>query len=377
MNLHLFQDEKYVDYFIHRTASLGYKEERFVVYTTHKREKPLYVKSENIHFCQYGTPDFGAAVGEISQYKKVYIHYLSTMMAEFVNTLPKSIKIIWIFWGADGLETLRVFAESSLYQPSTLELYKKWKLKSRMHFKEVWRWLKKEIKGYLLYKNHIKAARRCNYVATLIPEDYALIQKKHQLTARFIPYFYTTVAQMVPQQLSVKNVNVFLGNSASFTNNHVEILEKLARLALNHRKVLCPLSYGIEEYKEMILEKGKILLGHHFQPLTTFLHRDEYYQHIESACVAIMNHSRQQGLGNIIAFLMSGARIYMSNESTLYRFLVQNGLILFSVQEDFLLGGQEILNPLTSEQIEHNRLKITELFGEEAGENICHQLLNL
>lgn len=377
MNLHLFQDEKYVDYFIEKTTSLGVEGQKYVVYTPHKQAHPKYVKSKEIHFCQFNSPEFHQAVGQVNQYEKIYIHYLSTYMAEFVNSLPKTSRIVWIFWGADGLETLRVFSNQSLYQHKTQVLYENWKLKNRLHFKEIWKWLKKETKGYLLYKNHIKAARRVNYIATLIPEDYELIRKKHNLRGQYVSFFYTTARQMVPVDLNVKGDNIFLGNSASFTNNHLEILEKLAALPLKNRKVLCPLSYGIEEYKQLILEKGKQLLNHNFYPLTEFLDRDAYYEYLESASVAIMNHNRQQALGNIIAFIMSGAKIFMSEESTLFHYLRRNGLLLYSVQHDFLPENDGVLAPLSPEAIHQNRIIIGNLLGEDPGKATYLNLLTL
>lgn len=377
MNLHLFQDEKYVDYFIEKTTSLGVEGQKYVVYTPHKQAHPRYVKSQEVVFCQFNSPEFRLAVGEVKQYEKIYIHYLSTFMAEFVNSLPESCRVVWIFWGADGLETLRVFSDESLYQHKTQVLYQNWKLKNRFHFKEIWKWIKKEAKGYLLYKNHIKAARRVNYIATLIPEDYELIRKKHNLKGQYVAFFYTTAAQMVPMQLAVKGDAIFLGNSASFTNNHLEILEKLAKLSLGGRKVLCPLSYGIEEYKKLILEKGKNLLKDNFYPLTDFLARDTYYEYLESASIAIMNHNRQQALGNIIAFVMSGAKIFMSEESTLFHFLRRKGLLLYSVQHDFLPETEGVLSPLSPEAIHQNRLIIGELLGEDPGKATYLNLLTI
>ncbi len=90
-----------------------------------------------------------------------------------------------------------------------------------------------------------------------------------------------------------------------------------------------------------------------------------------------MNHNRQQALGNIIAFVMSGAKIFMSEESTLFHFLRRKGLLLYSVQHDFLPETEGVLSPLSPEAIHQNRLIIGELLGEDPGKATYLNLLTI
>ena len=70
--------------------------------------------------------------------------------------------------------------------------------------------------------------------------------------------------------------HIQLGNSATPTNNHIEAIDWLAQMELGARRVIVPLSYGSDEYRDMVCAYGKKRLGDTFQPVTDFMPFDEY-----------------------------------------------------------------------------------------------------
>ena len=93
--------------------------------------------------------------------------------------------------------------------------------------------------------------------------------------------------------------NIQLGNSSSFSNNHIEALHILKNFNLTGRKIITPLNYGNLRYGNITQRIGSKLFKDEFHPLTKSLERNEYVSYMNSCGFIIMNHYRQQGLGNI------------------------------------------------------------------------------
>ena len=160
-----------------------------------------------------------------------------------------------------------------------------------------------------------------------------------------------------------------LGNSASFSNNHVEIIDKLLTLELGNVKVIIPLSYGDKKYGKYIADYAKWNLGKNAFPMLDFVPYDQYAELLASCGVVIMNHIRQQALGNVMQALMNGSRIYLNEQSTLYEFLVASGFHLSTIQK------LSQIYPLTPLEQQHNKELYNRVFGKEAQQKKAKQLI--
>lgn len=118
--------------------------------------------------------------------------------------------------------------------------------------------------------------------------------------------------------------DVQLGNSASLSNNHLDALTLLSRPELGPRRVVVPLGYGDARYRDAVAEVGREMLGERFVPLMGFMLPDDYRAVVASCGHVVMNHLRQQALGNIFDALWRGARVYM-NDTSAYRGLRRIG----------------------------------------------------
>ena len=81
---------------------------------------------------------------------------------------------------------------------------------------------------------------------------------------------------------------------------------------------------------------------------------DEYINTLSSCSVVIMNHIRQQGLGNIIIMLYLGARVFLRKENPIYGFFKNEGAKIFSI-EDLELNRELISEKITEEELIINR----------------------
>jgi|SRR5690554_964426 len=106
-------------------------------------------------------------------------------------------------------------------------------------------------------------------------------------------------------------VEIQVGNSADPSNNHLEVFEKLARLRADNFRVYVPLSYGDQRHASRVINEGRKLFGDRFVPLVDFLPLDQYQKFLATIDVAIFNHNRQQGLGNLISLLGMGKKVYL------------------------------------------------------------------
>ena len=127
--------------------------------------------------------------------------------------------------------------------------------------------------------------------------------------------------------------DILLGNSASAENNHLDAFALLVKVNLEDRKIISPLCYGDSKYKDLILTEGEIFFGDNFEPLINFMPINEYLKTIEKCGFVIMNHIRQQALGNILIMLYFGAKIFLRKECPTYIFLKEQGAVVFSIQE--------------------------------------------
>lgn len=169
-----------------------------------------------------------------------------------------------------------------------------------------------------------------------------------------IPFTYYPIEVIIKnEELRAEGPNILLGNSSSATNNHLEALELLQKLDLGNRKVITPLSYGSPKYAKEIIREGKQLLPDRFSPLTNFLPIEEYNKVISGCGIVIMNHYRPQAMGNIIASLYLGAKVFL-NDTDIYQYFKHLGCHIYLIEKD-LISSEEPLVLLTQKQVLENR----------------------
>jgi len=162
-----------------------------------------------------------------------------------------------------------------------------------------------------------------NEITSFIPGDYKVAKKVYKTEADYNyaitynvfaePSYYDKLVSQASKNNS-KTTFIQVGNSADSSNNHIDILKMLLPYKEKDIKIVVPLSYGDERHKERIITFGNVNFGDKFKPITDFYELKEYLKVLNQVEVAIFNHKRQQGLGNMTKLLRLGKKVYLRSD---------------------------------------------------------------
>lgn len=152
-------------------------------------------------------------------------------------------------------------------------------------------------------------------------------------------------------------IRILIGNSADPSNRHSEILEKLESFKNENILIFAPLSYGSKIYAELVSKLGKTKFGNKFIPLTELMMFDQYKKFLATIDIAIFNHDRQQGMGNLIPLLGMGKKVFINEKITTWNFLKEIGIKCFS-------NSCLDLSPLSNTDMNKNISLVKAIFSE-------------
>ena len=301
----------------------------------------------------------------------VVIHYLQYRTSLFLNNYSIEKHIIWFCWGGDVFD-LGIFFNKFV-------LRKTWLLRIKLAFQNNIRLglitLAKSLLPNLFNMNSaaleiIQSIDRVNIVVPVVPGDYWVLKNNFNIKPALfhLNYVNPIFEQKVYSELTSNNI--LLGNSANFTSNHIEAIKGLSKLDLGSRKVIIPLNYGDIHSRDYISDFAKKNLPNNAECLTNFLPFEDYQNILSSCSIFVMNHLRQQAVGNIVQGIMNGANIYLNKSSTVYQFLKGKGFIVSEMGE---LRGLRCLN---NQEKEFNKVKCIEVFGKEQQHKKVRELIN-
>lgn len=293
-----------------------------------------------------------AVAREIPGYSMIVLHGLTSFNSKLILVCDDVSHFLWLLWGTEVYSNPKI-TSSAIYGKKTFRLHFNrltYPLKNLM--RPVWHRL---IKGESdINTLRLKAIGRLEAVGILYREefDYFVTRKIVRPDMHYIRFTYGPFDTLIKDKAKrISGSNILLGNSASPANNHLEAFEKLSAFDLTGRRVIVPLSYGSESYRQKISIIGKKMFGDNFAPLTEFMLEEEYEEVISSCSIVIMNHYRQQALGNILIMLWFGAKIYLDKRSTVYSYLKRAGFIFFDIDQDL-----DVTNPISLELLDNHKV---------------------
>lgn len=297
-------------------------------------------------------------------------HGMSYNNSIVVNSLPKTIKLLWILYGTEIYNNSFLFNKKIVTGTITYKTFFNGNTidKLQKKFKSVFRGFKYRINHNTLvpHKEVLIAMQRAEYCGILYKEEFNLVKSKLHTDIKHFKFTYYPIEKMLEDiNVNVNESNILLGNSASFTNNHLEVFEKIKNLDLKDSKIITPLSYGNRAYAENIIQHGTNSLGKNFEPLTDFMPLHEYNTYIQSCGIVIMNHYRQQAVGNVLTMLWMGAKVYLDDRNTLYHYLKRIGVHVFEIKTDLISENENALKLLTKEEQSHNRACLEKEISQE------------
>lgn len=187
-----------------------------------------------------------------------------------------------------------------------------------------WRWRIKELFRRPLIRNF-------GHLVTYVPGDVDLARQWYGAKGTYhecLIYPSNTFRPIPMPDGTHSGLQILIGNSADRSNNHAGILQALKPFKDMPLKVFAPLSYGDRAYAQEITREGQKTLGEQFVPLLDFMPYEAYLQLLAGIDIAIFNHQRQQGMGNIIALLGMGKTVYIRSDTSSWHALTGMGLTL-------------------------------------------------
>jgi len=266
----------------------------------------------------------------------VILHCLPPNHLPLLSAIPPGPMVAWLGWGYDYYGLLNDAFPEGLLGPETSALQARLAgspagapAPTGLSFARPYR---KPTAG------EIEALRRVDVFSPVLDTEYRLA-RRHQpwLRAEYLRWNYGTVEDdfsLPGAPAAAPGPNLLVGNSATAPNNHLELFGLIRRrVDLGGRQVVVPLSYGDPHYRRHVLEAGTRAFGAAFVPLVDFMPREDYIRTLASCGFALMNHVRQQALGNIYISALLGARIFLDRRNPLLAWLRSQGLPIGDLEQ--------------------------------------------
>ncbi|MBO4264075.1 MAG: hypothetical protein J5871_05290 [Bacteroidales bacterium] len=363
MILHLVTDEHFADYVLQDFSAPDMHSEIVLIPCNEQLDKVL--QKDKMPMARPGTPDFQALLQRLGSYKAIVFHGLFNPWCEQVlEAVPSHVKIAWVFWNGEIYSRPGICAK--MLAPGTRLLYR-------------CRKLLKNLRGTAPedYFVPLHYFRRIGLCLTDVQEEYQFVKDViGNPRLQWGWYNYYSLEETVGPLLEAHCAGdgILVGNSASIECNHLESFWALRRKDLRERQVYVPLSYGMPWVRNYACKIGQLLMKSHFYPLLDYLPRTEYNRILCSCPTVIMAHWRPNAMGNCIAALWLGARLYMSEHSDDYRYFKRIGITLFSVERDLKKGD---FSPLPEADWRHNQQILREIYARDAKKQKLRELVTV
>lgn len=279
-------------------------------------------------------PSFLTHVVWVANYRELYQnHEYKKMILEcdkvIINGVWGSEMMLLYFPGYVRKKTYLFFWGSEIYM-----------MREKIPLRNIQKKCKRAAKKYLI--------KNAGGVITLVQGDFDVLQKYVKVRGKHFVARMASNKEMYEMQEALLDYHkpknpyyVLLGNSATGSNRHYEMIDLLTKYKDRNIKFLCPLSYGDMDYAKGVIAYGNEKLGDSFVPLTEFMEAREYYQLLNMCSAGIFNNDRQQALGNIFALLRFGAKVYLREGTSMWEFFQEKGMLVYNMEQ----LSDDLVNP--------------------------------
>ncbi len=330
--IHLLVDDKFIDSAIREFEAVSPGVHEYLLPAgqppyRHLRSPLVQAVTREACLARMRQPDVAAVI----------CHGLPLSHLLMLPELPPGPTVIWLGWGYDYYGLIADAFPQGLFMPETSALVARIHPRGGLPQPGVMR--ASVLSAARPYakpsRTELAALQRIDLFSPVLPNEYHLV-KQHQpgFKAGFIRWNYGTTEDDMSligagQGLPRLGRNILVGNSATPANNHLECFAALRKLPdLDDRQVIVPLSYGDFDgaYPRHIVSVGTQHFGTRFVPMREFLPKDRYIEVLTSCGHVMMNHIRQQAMGNLIISGLMGAKLHMNRGNPAASWLKRLGL---------------------------------------------------
>ena len=365
--LHILHDEKHIDDLI----ELFNSSTSINTYVTIEDELPFKLIKYHASEVQVIERDKILSFIKEGGYQLVAFHSLTRDKYELVMQIPKEIKVLWSEWGYDIYEPwldMPPVCPIEIYKPLTKQML----LPKSLLFDRIIRKIIKiiqykryrdiQIERQRILQSELKLQqrllKRIDYMATVLPYEYDLLSHLESFSATYFPFQYATKKNSCVDPIYDNANKILLGNSATATNNHLDVINILRERKIWNECVL-PCSYGKADYLEKLKHSVANIPKMRF--LDTFMPLAEYTNLLKSCRVGVFGHVRQQSIGSILLCMLQGSKVFLWKDSVAYKYFKNAGCFIYTIEDDLTVENIEKL--LSKNEREINQKIVIEQFS--------------
>lgn len=257
---------------------------------------------------------------------KIFFHGLFSTTRVFFFFLQPWLwkKCYWIVWGGD------------LYSAKTSD--------QKKSFTKLKEWMKR------------KMIPRLAGVITLTEGDQQLVRDWYGYHGNFYLTSYPIPLQSIGMKEKLSNrlnrksdtINIVIGNSATDTNHHYEVLDQLKKYKDENIHIFLPLAYGFgewQEYGRKVTSYATEIFGtDKVTPIVNRMSGEEYTDYMRKMNIAIYNNDRQQAMGNIAIMLAVGAKVYIRTDTNMWDHYLKLNQKMYDISDIEHLSFEEFID---------------------------------
>lgn len=373
-NLVFLPDSPYSEWIIKRSEELFSGLNKYVILIDDISKPPRF-EHLNATLVENKVLEKAPVLGDLKVFKRIIVNYHTPFIGCFLNRRKDELskaKLIWVIWSGD-LYKHKSFAAKA-YTTRTLEILPTEKRiatwKKNIHHRILMAMGKPNKYGFQ------KSFAKFDFVATIFEKDIQEAKTVLGVNANWIPFAILSLDEMFSEDFLEKKSNlgnkIMVGHSGSPENNHLDVYDQIHKLLPESEvTVLSPLSYGNTAYISAVKSLGKNYFGAKFETLEDFIPRESYYKKLSEASFAIFNHKIQQAFGNILGLIFMGVKVFLNPENPVFIELTGHNIKVFDYSK---ITQEDLLTPLSSQDVDKNRLLIRLLFKEEKIRKYYHDL---
>lgn len=260
-----------------------------------------------------------------------------TVLNEYADTLDKADRIIVAAFFDDALQLLNM--PQTLWDKTYIQFWGG----DIYRFRQKRKGLVAILKQMTVHSMVRRCILKCAGVLTLVEKDYDAIEdifgvkdidhRVIQVPDDFYGLNHIDYARIVRDTDYHGKKRILVGNSATPENQHTEVFAWLKDKIDDETEVLVPLSYGLDDYRKEVIDKGSEFFGNAFVPVTDFMAREDYIGLLSTCDTAVFNNNRQQATGNIILLANLGKKLYLRDDTSMWDFFKDLHFALYRTQD--------------------------------------------
>lgn len=316
---------------------------------------------------------------DFSPYSHIVAHFMSMDSIDFIKSVPDNIHVCWEIYGWDLYDQFLVDKGIRLYYTNKYKYSKYFLFHTYaagfidfIHYlkgdKYCLKYQKRKQFKYII--NRVDSIQYCCKYDAVYVENFS---SREIPSYEIFNYALSIVLGDLKDCTFYEGRNIMIGNSASFSNNHLYVLDHIKELKVpSGLKIILPLSYGgIPQYSKEIVDKyTEVFSNNNITILKDYLPIHEYNQILASLNSIVLSAWRQESQGTAIMGFYLGIKVVMSERSPLYKWFKEIGFIVFTIEN---INIDDLFTPLSMSDKKHNRNIVIERYSDEVFERTLQE----